>query len=63
MREKYIDEAVGLYFIYGEYPDGTVDISNGRDDVFKAIPRDLAEMIVSSQATFREELYYILKEF
>lgn len=57
MKQKYIDELVGVWFIFGEHADGCVDISDGTRDVFEHIPRDHAERLCVIQADFRERLY------
>lgn len=62
MREKYIDEQVGgIWFIFGEHEDGSVDISNGTNDVFTKIPLDKALKLVDIRYKFLEELYKELK--
>lgn len=64
MREKYVDEAVGVWFIFGEHPtNGTVDVSDGQRDVFTSIPRDVANRIIDAQAAFRDVLYQNLSNF
>lgn len=60
MREKTIDTRVGMYFIFGECPDGAVDVNDGRDDVFLRLPRDVAEAVCLAQQEFREKLYALL---
>jgi hypothetical protein len=62
MREKYIDEKVGYYIIFGQRTDdpNLVDVSDGTQDVFTSIPRWQAEAICKAQECFREELYKIL---
>ena len=63
MKEKYIDEKVGIYF-FGHLPKGgTVVIHDGDRDLFWGLPEDLAEKIVDAQQRFREELYDILEDF
>jgi hypothetical protein len=57
--EKRIDERVGLWKIFGEHPDGMVDVDDGTSDIFIAIPRDQAERAVAAHDRFREELYRI----
>lgn len=57
MRPKYVDEAVGVWFIFGEYADGDVDVSDGTRDVFMKIPRPLAERLIEDHAEFRRRLY------
>lgn len=61
MREKYVDEAVGNYIVFGWRPDGTVDVSNGFGcDVFTGLPPTVAEQVVQAHDAFRERLYQIL---
>jgi hypothetical protein len=59
MREKYVDEAVGVFIIFGA-SDGGVDVATANNDVFSGIPLDKAEEIVAAQERFRNELYQIL---
>ena len=62
MREKYIDEAVGLYFIFGKHSANSVDVSDGTKDVFINIPEITAHRIVQAQEEFREKLYKIMED-
>jgi hypothetical protein len=62
MKEKYIDEQVGCWFIFGEYPDNTVDINNSIGTVLSQIPKGIAEEIVEAQHQFREKLYHLLSK-
>lgn len=62
-REKYLDETPMLapWMIFGQSADGTrVDISNGTDDMFVYVPRDVAERLVAARDVFckviRDEL-------
>ena len=57
MREKYVDEAVGIWIIFGEHRDGTVDVADQQKDVFTSLPRDKAEKLVELQEEFRQKLY------
>lgn len=34
------------WFIFGEHPDGTVDVSSGSGDVLTDVPRQMAEEII-----------------
>jgi hypothetical protein len=53
MSKDHIDRVAGeLWFIFGEYPDGRVDLSDGQDDVFERLPRDVAERIIKLRADF-----------
>lgn len=62
MREKYIDEKVGVWFIFGSSSEGLVDINNGTEDIFTKLPKETAEKLVSAQEKFRLDLYNILGE-
>jgi hypothetical protein len=62
MRQKYIDEAVGgVWFIFGEHEDGSVDISNGTNDVFTKLSLDQALKLVEIRDEFLEKLYQVLQ--
>lgn len=63
MRQKYVDETVGVWIIFGEHMDGTVDVSDQRRDVFEGLPRDVAEKVCAAHDEFREKLYAILCNF
>lgn len=47
MSKDHIDRVAGEpWFIFGERPGGLVDLSDGTNDVFERLPRDVAERIV-----------------
>lgn len=60
MREKYVDEAVGLWCVFGTAPDGGVDVTDGNRDVFRGLPPEAAKKVVAAQEAFRNALYDIL---
>jgi hypothetical protein len=60
MREKYVDEAVGIYRGWGTHLDGSVDVSGGQCTVFVGLPRDVAEKVIAAHDEFREKLYTLL---
>lgn len=60
MKEKYVEERVGCWMIFGEYENGNVDVSNGHGDIFCNLPRDAAEKIIELQNKFYQELVKIL---
>ena len=60
VREKYVDEAVGVWVVFGTRGDGTVDIGDGHEDVFRGIPESVAEDLCALQAEFRHQLYKAL---
>lgn len=61
MREKYVDERTGIWFIFGESRDKSrADVVDQDRDLFDNLPRDVAEQICAAQAEFRAKLYEIL---
>ena len=62
MREKYVDEAIGIYCVFSTHADGTVDVSDGNRDVFNGLPRDVADKVVAAHDAFSKELYKLLCE-
>jgi len=53
VSSDHIDRVAGEpWFIFGEYPDGCVDVSDGRDDVFEHIPRTKAERLIKLRSDF-----------
>lgn len=61
-REKYVDEAVGVFIEFGVGSDGTVDVHALGRDVFEGLPKDVAQKVIEAHDRFREELYVILCE-
>ncbi len=54
-RTKYLDEetpVINQWFIFGTYPDGSVGISDGQEDIVEWIPRKLAEEIIEARNAF-----------
>lgn len=60
MREKYVDEAVGVFMIFGVRADGSVDVNDGYCDIFEGLPHEAAQRVVAAQEEFRIKLYDIL---
>jgi hypothetical protein len=62
-RHKYLDEetpVLNRWFIFGTYPDGTVGISDGDQDIFSYVPQPIAVEIVNARNTF---VATVLKHF
>lgn len=60
-KEKYIDERVGIWCIFGESQcHSRVDISDGQRDIFTDIPRVYGEQLIALQEEFRQKLYKLL---
>lgn len=56
-RDKYLfDETSVLkyWFIMGTYPDGTVGICDGDEDIFSYVPLEVAQEIVKARKEFLE---------
>ncbi len=62
MREKYVDEAIGVYIEFGTRTDGTVDIHALGKNIFAGLPKSAAQKVIEAHDRFREELYTILCE-
>lgn len=37
------------WFVFGEYPDGNVDISDGEGDVFTGVPKPTAHFLIKAR--------------
>ena len=67
MKEKYVDEAVGVFIEFGRSVEGQVDVTSsgstrtGDVEVF-TLPPDAAFAVVHAQKIFRMMLYQILCE-
>lgn len=59
-RDKYVDEAVGIWFIFGEHQNGTVDVSDGTQDVARNVSRETAEKLCQIQKEFRHRIYALV---
>ena len=54
-RTKYLTEetlALNHWFIFGTYPDGSVGISDGTNDIMEWVPREQAVRICAARAAF-----------
>ena len=65
-RQKYFDEesyCFGLWFVFGEYPDGCVDISdaNLHGDMFTHVPKEKAEALIAARREFLDKVWAIWK--
>jgi len=65
MREKYVDEKIGIWFKFGQNADNTkVDVvSSTSGDLFTAISKEDADKLVAIQEAFRLEVYKITNNF
>lgn len=63
MREKTIDEITGgIWYVFGVRADGSVDIQQNQQDLFAAIPIDVAGKLVEARVRFLNEVYELLKD-
>lgn len=65
MREKYVDEAVGIWLVLDSVQVGKTYITSvglplDRDIFPTPIPKDRAEKVVILQEEFRQNLYKLL---
>ena len=62
-KARYIDEETPVcnrWFIFGEYPDGTVTITDGTADILEYVPRAEAERIVEARNAFVDVLLGVI---
>lgn len=55
LKPKYITEETpefNSWMIFGEHPDGWVDISDGSNDIMTHVPKDVADRIIAARNTF-----------
>ena len=63
MKEKYVDEQIGLLHITYEHPDSDlVDVSDGLGRDFFGLPFDAAVKLCNAHLAFRLAAYKILCE-
>lgn len=63
MREKYIEETFPRYFIFGEHPNGNVDVSSANDDIVSNVPRDVAEKLIAQRDAVIDRLVKVSLAF
>lgn len=54
-KPKYLTEEtlmLNRWMIFGTFPDDTVGISDGTDDIFDYVPKDVAERIIAARDAF-----------
>ncbi len=60
MKEKYVDEAFGIYQVFGYNSDGSVDICSNGATLMEYMNPLIAEKVVELHHEFREKLYKLL---
>lgn len=60
MREKYLDEIVPAWLIFGTHSEGTVDISDTNRDVFTDMPPEFAAQVVELRDEFKLKLLNLI---
>lgn len=51
-KPKYLTDETPVmrrWFIFGEHPNGTVDVSDGDQDIFIRLPRESAQRIIAAR--------------
>lgn len=59
MRSKYLIDETSLFkewFIFGEHPNGYVDVSDGTNDIFINVPKEKVERLLEIRYAFTHEL-------
>lgn len=55
IKTKYVDEETPMFarwMIFGEYPDGSVCVCSGDDDIFEYMPKEVAEKVIAARDAF-----------
>lgn len=60
LREKYFDEQFPFYFVFGNYQNGNVDLTDGQRDVYENITPELATKIMHERNSMVSGLYKLL---
>jgi hypothetical protein len=63
VREKYIEDRIPRWFVFGEYDDtGNVDVADPDMDVWEDIPRRVADALVEARGRYVDEIVRIVKD-
>jgi len=63
VRLKYIEETFGTYFVFGEHPDGRVDLASQDEDAVATVSRESAKKIIADRNTILTSYYRLLDAF
>jgi hypothetical protein len=58
-KTKYLDEetpVLNRWIIFGTYPDGSVGINDGQEDILEWVPEPIAQDIVAARNLFVEKV-------
>lgn len=65
-RPKYIEDETPMFqrwIIFGEWPDGTVDVSSANQDIVVRVPRAVAEQMIAARDAFVDVMVKHLCDF
>lgn len=48
MSKYFVEKHYPVWFVFGQRPDGTVDINDGTNDVLVKVPKDGADQIIEA---------------
>ena len=63
MREKYVEEAYPRWFIFGEYKDGYVDVTDPVQDIAVHVSRKDAERMIAERDKAVNALCWLALKF
>lgn len=50
------------WMIFGEHPDGTVDIADSDQDIIQRVPKHIAEQVIEARSRFCNEMETLLRK-
>jgi hypothetical protein len=63
MKDSYVDSRTGgVWFIFGVYDSGNVDIHSADGEVFENVPKELADKILALRRRFIFEMYELTRD-
>lgn len=63
MRLKYVEERYGFWIIFGEHPDGWVDIISSGQEILTGVPKEIAQDICDHHNNLLVEIFELANAF
>lgn len=62
-KEKYLIDETHLFkgwFVFGTHENGNVDLSDGTEDIFTDVPKDVAQELIEIRREFIDRIIKIM---
>lgn len=63
MKLKYVEERYGFWLIFGEHPDGWVDIISNGQEILTGVPKEIAQDICDRHNQLLVEIFELAQAF